>query len=57
VTRELARVRRAADKAALARQQLDDAMRQAQASGASLRAIAKEASLSPEWVRRRIRGD
>jgi DNA-binding Lrp family transcriptional regulator len=53
---ELRRVRRAADKAALARRQLDEAMRAAREAGAPLRAIAAQADLSPEWVRRRIAG-
>jgi hypothetical protein len=48
----LARVRRAAAKHAAARDELDDAIRQARADGASLRAVADEAGLSHEWVRR-----
>jgi AcrR family transcriptional regulator len=34
------------------RQELDDAIRGAREAGVSLRDIAKEAGLSPEWVRR-----
>lgn len=46
------KVSRAADKAALARQGLDDAIREARAAGLPLRTIAKAAGLSPEWIRR-----
>jgi hypothetical protein len=48
----LVRVRRAAQKHAAAREYLDDAIREARADGASLRAVAEEAGLSHEWVRR-----
>lgn len=51
--KELVKVRRAAASADAARQRLDEAMREAKEAGASLRAIAKEAGLSPEWVRQR----
>ena len=46
------KVANAASKAALARQRLDDAIREAKAAGLPLRTIAKAAGLSPEWVRR-----
>lgn len=49
---ELLKVRRAARKAALARQELETAIREARETGTPLRAIATEAGLSPEWVRR-----
>jgi DNA-binding Lrp family transcriptional regulator len=49
---EIRSVARAARKAALARQGLDETIRQARAAGLSLREIAKAANLSPEWVRR-----
>jgi DNA-binding Lrp family transcriptional regulator len=52
VSRELTKVRRAAHKAARARQELDAAIREAHGAGLPLRAIATEAGLSPEWVRR-----
>lgn len=43
---------RAARKSALARQELDQAIRDARTAGLSLRTIARAADLSPEWVRR-----
>jgi len=46
------KVARAARKAASARQELDDAIREARAEGLPLRTIAKAAGLSPEWVRK-----
>jgi hypothetical protein len=46
------KVERAARKAALSRQELDDAIREARSAGLSLRTIAKAAGLSPEWVRK-----
>jgi hypothetical protein len=45
-------VRRAAKKNSEARAYLDEAIRQARAHGAPLRAIADECGFSPEWVRR-----
>jgi hypothetical protein len=49
---ELQRVKRAAAKAAAAREELDQAMREAHAAGASLRKIAEAAGVSYEQVRR-----
>jgi DNA-binding Lrp family transcriptional regulator len=46
------KVATAARKAAVSRQALDDAIREARGAGLSLRAIASAAGLSPEWVRR-----
>jgi ribosome-binding protein aMBF1 (putative translation factor) len=46
------KVARAARKAASARADLDDAIREARAAGLSLRTIAAAANLSPEWVRK-----
>lgn len=48
----LPKVERAAAKAAVARRGLEDAIREAHASGASLRAIAQAAGVSHEQVRR-----
>jgi hypothetical protein len=46
------KVSRAAQKAASARDDLDNAIREARTAGLSLRTIAKAAGLSPEWVRK-----
>jgi hypothetical protein len=46
------KVARAARKVALARQELDVAIREAREAGLPLRTIATAANLSPEWVRK-----
>jgi hypothetical protein len=48
---ETLKVTRAARKAASARSELDQAIRDARAAGLSLRAIASASGLSREWVR------
>lgn len=53
---DLRKVRRAADKAALALEARDDAIRAAHASGSSLRSIAKAAGLSHQRVHQIIHG-
>ena len=45
------KVAKAAEKATLAREALDDAIYEARAAGLPLRTIAKAAGLSPEWIR------
>lgn len=54
---DLARVRRAAVKAATGREQLKDAIRDAHADGHALRKIANVAGLSHEQVRRIVSRD
>lgn len=49
---DLAKVKRAAAKAAVSRERLEQAMRDAHASGAALRQIAEAAGVSHEQVRR-----
>jgi hypothetical protein len=54
--KDLARVRRAARKAALASEQRDEAIRQAHVAGATIRAIAVEAGLSSARVHQILHG-
>lgn len=54
--RELAKVRRAAAKAASASQERDDAIQAAHAAGATVRAIAAEADLSHQRVHQILHG-
>ena len=52
VSRDLQKVKRAAARAAVSREALKAAIREARAQGASLRDVAKAAGMSYETVRR-----
>jgi len=56
MTSPLVRVRRAARKAALASQERDQAIRDAHAAGATVRAIAAEAELSFQRIHQILHG-